>query len=105
MIKISKESCPLKVSKFFCKGVLRFFVLSNKEADFTNFSLHTDGTNNIFSSSMVYKTTRKNHVFLFSKNRFFLLLFLRIYRYFLLHLLNEFHLLEDDLLQEGDRHH
>ena len=32
MIKISKESCPLKVSKFFCKGVLRFFVLSNKEA-------------------------------------------------------------------------
>ena len=32
MIKISKESCPLKVSKFFCKGVLQFFVLSNKEA-------------------------------------------------------------------------
>ena len=32
MIKISKESCPLKVSKFFCKGGLRFFVLSNKEA-------------------------------------------------------------------------
>ena len=34
MIKISKESCPLKVSKFFCKGVLQFFVLSNKEAIF-----------------------------------------------------------------------
>ena len=32
MIKISKESCLLKVSKFFCKGVLRFFVFSNKEA-------------------------------------------------------------------------
>ena len=32
MIKISKESWPLKVSKFFCKGGLRFFVLSNKEA-------------------------------------------------------------------------
>ena len=32
MIKIRKESCLLKVSKFCCKGVLRFFVLSNKEA-------------------------------------------------------------------------
>ena len=71
MIKISKESWPLKVSKFFCKGGLRFFVLSNKEA-ILPISVCIPMAQTIYFPVLWFtRLPEKTMFFLFSKNRFF----------------------------------